>query len=266
MCLPGYTILLMGKVDRLAYLAETLRQEGKVSIKDLKEKLCVSEATIRRDIQTFLKMTNLPVRRVHGGLLLDINKSSVEPLYEARLALMAEEKARIAAKALEYIDEGDSIILDSGTTSLCLARLLHNKSGLKVIATDIKLAEELARFSNVETYIIGGRVRTGYYTIGEFLAEEHIRQLTVEKVFLTADAIDPKIGITNASMFEVGVKKAIVAAGKTVILLADHSKLGKRALFKVCDLSDIDIFITSIGGDPELLKEIEQKVPQLVQV
>jgi DeoR family fructose operon transcriptional repressor len=255
----------MQKVERLAYLSEMLSRNGKVSIKDLKEKMGVSEATVRRDMQAFLKLTQLPVRRIHGGILL-INKSGVEPLYEAKLAFMAQEKAKIAAKALEYIEDGDSIILDSSTTTLCLARLLHNKSGLKVIVTDIKLAEELARFPNVETYIIGGRVRVGYYTIGESWAEEQLRHITVEKAFLTADAVDPEMGITNASMFEVGVKKAILAAGKTVILLADHSKLGKRAFVKVCDLSDIDIFITSVGGDMELLKKIEQKIPQVVQV
>jgi len=256
----------MQKVERLAYLSEMLRQNGKVLIKDLKEKMGVSEATIRRDIQVLLKMTRLPVKRIHGGVLLDVDKSGVEPLYEAKLAFMAQEKARIASKALEYIDNGDTIILDSGTTTLCLARLLHNKSGLKVIVTDIKLAEELALYPNVETYIIGGRVRAGYYTIGESWAEEQLRQITVEKAFLTADAVDPEIGITNASMFEVGVKKAILAAGKTVILLADHSKIGKRAFIKVCDLSEIDIFITSTGGDSELLKKIERKVPHLVQV
>jgi len=256
----------MQKVDRLSYIFDTLRREGSVSVKYLKEVLGVSESTIRRDIQAFLRMTRLPVKRVHGGLILDVDKGSIEPVYEAKLALMAKEKARIGAKALEYIEDGDSILLDSGTTSLHLARLLHRRRGLKVIVTDVKLAEELASFPDIETHIIPGHVRPSYYTIGGTMAEEYIAQFTVEKAFLTADAVDPEAGVTNSSMFEVGVKRAIVRAGKTVILLADHSKLGKRALVKVCDLSDVDVFITSSGGDPDILKAVTQKVPELVQV
>jgi DeoR/GlpR family transcriptional regulator of sugar metabolism len=256
----------MQKVDRLSYIFDVLRREGSVSVKHLKEVLGVSESTIRRDIQAFLKMTKLPVKRVHGGLILDVDKGSIEPMFEAKLSLMTKEKVKIAAKGLEYIEDGDSILLDSGTTALHLARLLHKRRGLKVIVTDVKLAEELASFSDIETYIVAGRVRPGYYSIGGTMAEQHISQFTVEKAFLTADAVDPDAGVTNSSMFEVGVKKAIVNSGKTVILLADHSKLGKRALVKVCDLSAIDVFITSIGGNPKILEAIAQKVPQLVQV
>ncbi len=258
--------VLMQKVNRLAYISDALRREGSVSIKRLKDVLGVSESTIRRDIQAFLRMTKLPVKRVHGGLIMDIDKGSIEPVYEAKLPFMAKEKARIAAKALEYVEDGDSIILDSGTTSLHLARLLHQRKGLKVIVTDVKLAEELASFPDIETHIICGHVRPGYYSIGGTMAEQHIAQFVVEKAFLTADAVDPKIGVTNSSMFELGVKRAIVRAGKTVILLADHSKLGKQALVKVCDLSEIDLFITSAGGDAEVIEAIRQKVHQLVQV
>lgn len=253
-------------MDRLSYIFDILRREGSVSVKHLQEVLKVSEATVRRDIQAFLRMTKLPVKRVHGGLILDVDKGSIEPMYEAKLALMTKEKARIAAKALEYIEDGDSVLLDSGTTALYLARLLYKRRGLKVIVADVKIAEELARFPEIETYIIAGLVRPGYYSIGGTMAEQCISQFTVEKAFLTADAVDPEIGVTNSSMFEVGVKRAIVSSGKTVILLADHSKLGKRSLVKVCDLSAVQVFITSVGGDPEVLKAIAQKVPQLVEV
>lgn len=256
----------MRKVERLAYISDILRREGSVSVKFLSETLGVSESTVRRDIQTFLRMTKLPVKRLHGGLILDVDKGSIEPMYEAKLSLMAKEKARIAAKALEYIEDGDSIILDSGTTTLYLARLLYRKKGLKVIVTDVKLAEELASFPEIETHIIAGHVRPGYYTIGGTMAEQCLAQFRVEKAFLSADAVDPEAGVTNSSMFEVGVKRALLQVGKKVILLADHSKLGKKALIKVCDLSAVDVFITSSGGNPEILKAVAQKVPELVEV
>lgn len=256
----------MQQIERFAYISEVLRREGTISVKLAAETLGVSESTVRRDFQRFLKITKLPLRRVRGGLILDIDKGAVEPVYQAKLSIMTQEKTRIAAKAFEYIDDNDSVILDSGTTSLQLARLLHKKRGLKVVVTDVKLAEELAAFPEIETYIIAGCVRPGYYTIGGTLAEQCLSQFTVDKGFLTADAVDPDVGITNSSMFEVGVKRTIVRVSKKVILLADHSKIGKRALIKVCDLSDIDVFITSCGGIPELLEAIAQKVPEVVQV
>lgn len=256
----------MEQVNRLAYISEILRREGNLSIKLAAKTLGVSESTIRRDLQKLLRMTELPLKRVRGGVLLDADKKAIEPIYQAKLSLMTQEKIRIAKKALEYIDDNDSIILDSGTTSLQLARLLYTKRGLTVIVTDVKLAEELAGFSNIETYIIAGHVRPGYYSIGGVMAEQCLAQFTVDKAFLTADAVDPEVGVTNSSLFEVGVKRAIVQAGKKVILLADHSKLGKKALIKVCDLADVDIFITSVGGDSEIVGAIAKKVQEFWEV
>lgn len=256
----------MQKVERLSRILEVLRQEGSVSVRYLAQMLEVSEPTIRRDIQELLQMTKLPVKRVHGGLILDVDKGSIEPMFEAKLSLMTEEKRKIAAKALEYVEDGDSILLDSGTTAFYLARLLHKREGLKVVVTDVKIAEELASFPGIETYVVAGRVRPGYYSVGGTLAEEAIGQFKAEKAFLTADAVNPEAGVMNFSMFEVGVKKAIVKAGKRVILLADHSKIGKKGFVKVCDLSSVDTFVTSNGGDPTLVKKISELVSDFVQV
>lgn len=251
-------VIFMKKVERLSWILKEIRQEGSVSVKYLARMLGVSEPTIRRDIQELLQMTKLPIKRVHGGLILDVDKGSIEPMFETKLSLMREEKRKIAMRALEYIEDGDSILLDSGTTSFYLARLLHKRQGLKIVVADVKIAEELAGFSDIETYVIAGNVRPGYYSIGGTMAEEIIKQFKAEKAFLTADAVDPEAGVTNFSMFEVGVKRAIVKAGKQVILIADHSKIGKKGFVKVCDLSEVDIFITSKGADPELLKKISE--------
>lgn len=256
----------MQKVERLSQMLKLLRQEGSVTVRYLSKMSGASEPTIRRDMQELLTMTELPVKRVQGGLILDVDKGSIEPMFEAKLSLMIEEKRRIAEKALEYIEDGDSVLLDSGTTALHLARLLYKREKLKVVVTDVKIAEELASFPDVETYLIAGHVRPGYYSMGGTLAQQSVKQFKVEKAFLTADAVDPEAGITNFSMFEVGVKRAIVMAGKQVILMADHSKIGKKGFVKICDLSSVDVFITSVGGNPVILKEISKLVPNLVQV
>ncbi|MCD6462623.1 MAG: DeoR/GlpR transcriptional regulator [Thermotogae bacterium] len=256
----------MRKMERLNKIIDVLRREGSVSVKYLAEMLEVSEPTVRRDIKEIMRILDLPVKKVHGGVILEIDKGSIEPMFETKMSLMADEKRRIARKALEFIEDGDSIILDSGTTAYYLAKLLHKRKGLKVITVDVKIAEELARFSEITAYIVAGNIRPGYYSVGGTLTEQILSQFHVEKAFLTADAIHPEIGVTNSSMFEVGVKKKIVDSGKQVILIADHSKIGKKAFIKVCDLNKIDVFITSKGCEPELIKGIMEKIEVVLEV
>lgn len=235
-------------------------------MKNLSKELNVSEPTIRRDLIEILESLDLPVIRVHGGLILNVEKGGIEPLFEAKLSLMREQKQRIAQKALEFIDDGDSIILDSGTTALFLAKLLYKKKGLKVITTDIKIAHELSTLQNIDVYIIAGQVRNGFYSIGTTMAEESLKQFYADKAFLTADAIDPYIGVMNSSVFEVGVKKTVTKCAKKVILIADHSKIGKKGLIKVCDLSDVHVLITSKGTEPKLIEEISKLIPTVIEV
>lgn len=256
----------MTRAERIAKIIEKLRIEGSVSVRNLSKEMHVSEPTIRRDLAEIAENLELPVLRVHGGLILNVEKGGIEPLFEAKLSLMKEQKQRIAQKALEFIDDGDSIILDSGTTALFLAKLLYQRKGLKVICVDIKVAHELSTSQNIDVYIVGGQVRNGFYSIGTSLAEQNLRQFYADKAFLTADAIDPSIGVMNSSMFEVGVKRAITCCAKKVILIADHSKIGKKGLVKVCNLSDIDVFITSKGADPQALEELRRSIPTLIEV
>lgn len=256
----------MTRAERLARIVEKLRIEGSVSVKNLSKEMNVSEPTIRRDLAEIAENLELPVIRVHGGLILDVQKGGIEPLFEAKLSLMKEQKQRIAQKALEFVEDGDSIILDSGTTALFLAKLLYKKKGLKVITVDIKVAHELSLSQDIDVYIVAGQIRNGFYTIGSALAEASLRQFYADKAFLTADAIDPQLGVMNSSMFEVGVKRTITECAKMVILIADHSKIGKRGLVKVCDLSDVDVFITSKGADPQMIETMSRSVSNLIEV
>ncbi len=251
------------KTERLQKIMSILSQTGNASTSYLSSLLGVSESTIRRDLNEIAN-TNEMVERVHGGIVLRSDKVGIELMFDLKLDKNIEEKKRIARKALEFIEDGDSIILDSGTTCFQIAKLLYQKKGVRVITCDVKIAEELGKFADTETIIIGGVVRPGYYSIGGDLALEIMSKFSVEKAFLGVDAIDLRKGITNASLFEVGIKKGIIENAKQVIAVLDHTKFGKVALSKVADIDDIEVIITDKGLDENFINAIEKRGIKLI--
>ena len=246
------------KSEIMKKLIEFIKKEGGISVGVASEMFGISEVTARRYLNEIASMETLPVRRVRGGIILETGKGSVEFMFETKLSMNLEEKKRIAKKALEFIEDGDSLILDSGTTTYQLARLLGRRKGLKVITVDVKVAEEAAKSPENEVYIVGGKVRAGYFSVGGEMAIEMLEMFRVEKVFLSADAVHPKYGITNSSTFEAKVKETISRLGKKTVLLADHTKIGKVAFVRAVPVERIDYLITTEGADESVLRELEE--------
>ncbi|EFQ1972005.1 DeoR/GlpR transcriptional regulator, partial [Salmonella enterica] len=146
---------------------------------------------------------------------------------------------------------------DSGSTCLELAKCLVDAK-VKVICNDIKIANELGGFPHVESYIIGGLIRPGYFSVGESLALEMINAFAVERAFISCDALSIETGITNATMFEVGVKTRIIQRSREVILMADHSKFDTVEPHAVATLS----CITTILSDSALPSAIARRYQQ----
>jgi DeoR family fructose operon transcriptional repressor len=247
----------MRRIERGERIYEFLKEKGNASIVYLARMLNISESSVRRDVDY---MAHLPmyrsVQRVHGGVFLNTNRSEVEYMFELKVDLHHELKRAIAKKALEYIENGDSILVDSGTTCLCLAELLGGRKKLRVITPDIKIAEELGKNAEIESCVIGGVIRPGYYTIGGSGAVENLEKFSGYNVFMSADSVDVRDGLTNTTEFEVGVKKKIIESGNRVFLLADQSKFTKRALYKIADLAQIHLTITNKGVDDEIVRRM----------
>jgi DeoR/GlpR family transcriptional regulator of sugar metabolism len=256
-------------IKRKARIEKTLailREQGNASFEYLASVLETSQVTIRRDIETLTQSEEYRfVQRVPGGVIhLGHNKVDLEYMFDLKLNINKDLKESIARKALEFVDDGDALVLDSGTTCLPLARLLHHRNRVRVLATDVKIAEELGLHSNITTTIICGEVRPGYYTIGGDLATETLVKLSFEKAFVSADAVDVLHGVSNASMFEVGIKRRMAERSRKVILMADSSKFGKVAMFPVFDLSLVHTVITDKNLDPLCAEQIQAKGIELV--
>jgi len=243
--------------ERIRQILFWLKEKGTLSITELCEHLQISEATARRDIVR-LAETDPSIKRFHGGVAWENLSGNLEYKFERKLHVNQEYKKRIASAILEHINDDESLLLDSGTTCLYIAEQLHKKKSLRVVSLDIKIAEELAKYEKIESMVVGGTVRTGFYTIGESFAEEMLAQIHVEKAIMSADAVDIGNGITNYSIFEVGVKRNIFKISDYVILVADHTKFGNVSLYKIADLQRFDLIVTTKELDQSYIEAIRK--------
>ncbi|PMQ01141.1 MAG: DeoR family transcriptional regulator [Dictyoglomus sp. NZ13-RE01] len=248
----------MNKNERLSKILEILRAEGNASTKYLANILQVSEATIRRDLYKLSLEENLPVKRVHGGVIYSLEKIGLEPMFDIKLSQRVEEKKKLAKLASSLVEDGDTVILDSGTTCYYLAKELAQMKGLKIVTVDVKIAEELARYPSIQTILVGGEVRPGYFSIGGEMATKYLSEIRAEKGFLATDGWDIE-GTYNASMFEVGVKRAIIKSSIKTYLIADHTKYGKIAFIKIADLSSFEGIIVDRELPEDVMKILKEK-------
>ena len=198
--------------------------------------------------------------KVRGGAqaLNNVDVTIHEPSFTAKSQVNLEEKQRIAAAALNHIQDGDRLILDSGTTVLELARLLRDRSRLTVVTNDIRIASELSEQPEVSLLLVGGMIRRGYCSSYGFFAEEMLSNITVNKLFFSVDAIDPDLGLMSYTMDDLNLKKIGMSNALERILLCDHSKFSTRALFSVCDLSMIDTIIAGRELNPATAQKLTQ--------
>lgn len=238
--------------QRRRKLLEVLSLAGAADIAQLSQALEVSPATIRRDLQ-YLEDQGF-LRRTHGGAVLPFESTAFYPHHESKLQHNQAEKATITRVAAHRVANGDVVVLDSGTTSLMLAKELRTKRDLTIVTPDLKIALELTDVPGFEVLCVGGTVRPrSYNTFGTF-AEQMLRELHANHVFLGADGIDLRAGVTNATVTEVAVKRLMMCCGRSVTLVADHSKFGRVGLAKVAELTDFTEILTGPGLSVDSIK------------
>lgn len=244
-------------------IMEYLNAAESISIKEAAELCQVSEATARRDLDDMALAGY--VERSHGGAVLH-RGTGFEVIHAEKKKVMIPEKMRITKAAVEMICDGDSIFLDSGTTTYLLAERLASFKRLTVITNNLDIAYSIRLDPSSTMIVTGGIRRDGYSVLSGDIGEELIRKLCVDIIFLGADAVDAKSGVFNSNFMEIGIKKSIVHSGKKKVLLADHKKFAQQALAKVCDLEEFDCIITDDGISDEDVKIMTRKVAQLIVV
>ncbi len=219
----------------------------------------VSIETIRRDIH---ELENLGmVKKVYGGIQLASDDLLVSDLqsWNNRMDNCLAEKQSIAQQTLELIPDRSTIVLDIGTTTYALSRLLSARQDLTVITCSLRIASELSRNTDHCIYVIGGRLQKGeQVTMGSFARSFLDNFASIDLFLCGADGISLDTGITEFSEAIADIKKYLVSLSARTILLADHSKFGKKSLFRCCSVADVDTLVTDGQVPPRYLDAFEK--------
>lgn len=230
--------------DRHNKILEMLERDGSVRNSKLVTIFEVSLETVRRDLD-FLEKQGL-LQKVHGGAILNSkNKENDNQTYVVRETKNIEEKREIAALALKFINENETIALNSSTTSIEIARLIKDKfSSLTVVTNSLRIAEELADRKGINLILAGGIYNKNEFAFLGEITERFLNEFIVDKAFVSVGGISLKRGITDFLIDEVIVERKMIKIAEEAIILADSSKIGSNSLIKVCDTEEVDFIIT----------------------
>lgn len=239
--------------ERQKKILKYIEREKAVRTEDLSNHFNVHEATIRRDL-TLLEQKN-KIMRTHGGVVLREEEVSSEPHFEEREGSFAEEKKRIGWKAASFIEEGDAIILDSGTTTKQIAEAIKDRKNLTVITNDIHIAALLRR-SSVKVIVTGGILYPENFILNGEITDRTLKKLNVQKAFIGTPALHPEKGLTHFDETLTSSKASMIRSAKEIFVVTDHSKIGSLSLHTFCSMDKIDHIIT----DSRVSAEMESKL------
>jgi DeoR family fructose operon transcriptional repressor len=234
--------------ERQQTILAKARAEGRVDVVALADELIVTSDTIRRDL-TVLARAGV-VRRVRGGAL-SVERLGFEPEAAAGDAVMADEKERIAKAALAELPDRGSVIIDAGTTTGRLVEMVPADRKLTVIVGFLPFAAQLAVRSNLTVMLVGGRIGGRKLAAVDDWALAALSHLCVDVAFIGCNGVSERRGLTTPDVAEAAVKRAMIAAARRTVLLADHTKVGNDCVARFGGLGDVDLFITDSGLDEE---------------
>ena len=231
------------KRARLKEILDYINKHEYVPFSELCREFGVSAATMRRDLISLANMGQ--ITRLHGAVKSKISEQEYEPPYSERINMETDEKRKIAQRAYQEIHDGNSIILDSSTTVVELAKLLAQSSfDITVMTNDVQIAYILAPHPTLELIVVGGYIRKGYYTSIGYFAENLWRQLHADKLFMGVDAVNAEYGMMNYRIEEISCKKLMLEQSRQHIVLCDHTKFASTAVLQICPIESVDLLIT----------------------
>ena len=227
--------------ERRRAILELVNHEGRVLVQDLAPRFTTSQVSIRKDLE-ILHNQGL-VHRTHGGALPIRAGALLDPSLREKEKLHRKEKQKIAAAAARLVKEGQSVVLDSGTTTTGIARALREFRRLTVITNAVNIAADLAG-TNIEVILTGGILRENSFSLVGPLAEDTLRHLSADILFLGVDGFDVHFGLTTPNMLEAKVNRVMVEIARRTVAVCDSSKFGRRSLSLIAPPSAVHQTIT----------------------
>lgn len=251
--------------QRHSYIVDRVRADGGVRVADLVRELGVSDMTIRRDLEQ-LHEQGL-VAKVHGGATTTTPSAVFEPGFHAKSELQRDAKAAIAVAAAAMVQPGHAIALSAGTTTFAVARLLVDVPHLTVVTNSVPVADVLYHTGRADqTVILTGGVRTPSDALVGPFAVAALRTVNVDLVLMGVHGMDPHAGFTTPNLLEAETDRAMVDAGRRLVVVADHTKWGVIGVSSIARLPQADTLITDRALDAEAREHLAAEVRHLVVV
>ena len=230
--------------ERRREILAALHRDGRVLVKDLARQFRISQITIRKDLE-FLDGQGA-IQRTHGGALPVQAGALLDPTLREKEKLHRRQKMQIAHAAVCLVEEGQSVLLDSGTTTTAIARALKDMKRLTVITNAINIAAELAG-THIEVILTGGTLRKNSFSLVGPIAEETLHRLNADLLFLGVDGFDVQYGLSTPNLLEAKVNRVMVEVAKRTVAVCDSSKFGRRSLSLIAAPSALHAVVTDRG-------------------
>jgi DeoR family transcriptional regulator of aga operon len=241
--------------ERRRVIIETLTRDGRVLVADLAKQFHTSQVTIRKDLE--ILHAHGQIHRTHGGALPAREGMLEDPTLREKEKLHRKEKLQIAAAAARMVKSGQVLILDSGTTTTAIARCLRDFQNLTIITNAVNIAVELSG-SDVDVILTGGSLRKNSFSLVGPIAEETLRRLNADVLFLGVDGFDVQFGLSTPNLLEAKVNRAMMEIAKRSVVVCDSSKFGQRSLSLIARASAVHGVITDRGIQKSDLKALKK--------
>jgi DeoR/GlpR family transcriptional regulator of sugar metabolism len=245
---------------RHGLILRTLRTNGSATISALSEQLGVSSATIRRDLVQLGEEGLL--KRVYGGAAPVEDRD--DPFVDVATVRVAEKDA-IAVRCAELVKDGETVLLDIGTTAHRIARQLRGRS-LTVITSSLAVFEELKDEESIQLVLLGGVLRRDYRSLVGFLTEDNLRQVHADRLFLGTSGVRPGGQVMDTTVVEVPVKRAMIAASDHVVLAADLAKFPGSGMARVCGPQELSTVVTNAPADDKTRAALREAGAEVIEV
>lgn len=236
----------MLQLERLHKIEDYVNQKGSADIGELSEAFQVSKVTIRRDIDALAAEKR--VIKTYGGVISVKGKRSADTPQSARMLENVDAKQKIGALAASLIEDNDTIVIDTGTTTLAMVRNITAKN-VTVITHDLQVAMEVIKYRCAELIVVGGAWESSGYGLISSQTIDAYKKMHVDKVYIGCDAVDREFGVSNRMLSAVELKKAFLNIADRSFLLADQTKFGKRAFCSLYPVQCVDTVITDRLND-----------------
>lgn len=253
---------------RFTAILTALQKSGSVSVEALSNDLQVSHVTVRRDLDS-LESQGL-LRRKHGGAV------SIEPLFyepfrndrsfQAQVEKLADEKRRIGRAAAGLIKKGDIIALTPGTTTTEVVRGLPLNHDITVVTSTVNVAMELSKRKDLDVYVTGGHLHGDWFSLVGPAAAQSLSRVMIHVLFVGADGIDAKSGVSCYDPEEAQLNAAMVKHARKKVAVVDHSKFGIVAGWRICSTDEIDVLVTDSASTDEMIAPFEAAHIEVIRV